>query len=274
MSDPRHPDERFDNPIERLRLLGEDDDAVSAFLDSLDVQSPREREMLAELARTRPLADPDGFPAAHRQAAEALESLRRHGYRGWAGGRRLGPLRDVARFLVEFIARYLVVSYLRDVATQMRNLYWLREMQSAPLTPERRMLRLARRDAEGLVTISQRGGLGVPTFVVGGVLVPVGVSVGRVATGALQSPTQAIVLGVVGAAIVLVIAHMILSGTALAGRRIRLATRAPLDELWRAVGWARRPPRDESRTFAIVAITLTSLAWLVIPVAVGFALAT
>src|SRR5213596_2118228 len=107
MSQPPRPDERFDNPIERLRLLGEDDDALSAFLDSLDVQSPRERELLAELARTRSLADAAAFPEAHRNAVEALESLRRHGFRGWHGGRRLGPLRVVARFLVEFIARYL-----------------------------------------------------------------------------------------------------------------------------------------------------------------------
>ena len=273
MSDAPHADERFDNPIERLRLLGEDDDAIASFLDSLEVTSPREREMLGELARTRPVADADGFPAAHRQAIEALESLRRHGYRGWGGGRRLGPLRGVAQFLVEFIARYIVVSYLREVATQMRNLYWMREMQTPPLTDERRMLRTARRDAEGLVSISARGGLGLPTFAVGGFLVPVGVSIGRLSTGALQSPAQAAVLGVIGAAIVLLAAHAILSGTALASRRIRLATAGPLNDLWRAVGWARRPPRDQSRTFAIVAITLTSLAWLVIPVTIGLALA-
>src|SRR5436309_1273571 len=150
MSDAPHADERFDNPIERLRLLGEDDDAIESFLDSLEVTSPREREMLGELARTRPVADADGFPAAHRPAI-----------------------------------------------------------------------------------------------------------------GALQSPAQAAVLGVIGAAIVLLAAHAILSGTALASRRIRLATAGPLNDLWRAVGWARRPPRDQSRTFAIVAITLTSLAWLV-----------
>src|SRR2546425_5388532 len=135
MTEKPHPDERFDNPIERLRLLAEDDDAIASFLDSLDVNSPREREMLAELARTRSLADPDAFPAAHRQTVEALESLGRHGYRGWGGGRRLGPLRAVARFLVELIARYLVVSYLRQVSTSMRNLYSLREMQTPPLTP-------------------------------------------------------------------------------------------------------------------------------------------
>jgi hypothetical protein len=271
---PPRPDERFDNPIERLRLVGEDDSALDAFLDSLDVHAPREREMLAELARTRPIADIDAFPAAHRQAIEALESLGRHGYRGWGAGRRLGPLRFIARFLVELTARYLVVSHLGQVSTSMRNLYWLREMQTTPGTPERRLLRRARLDAEGLVTVFQRAGLGVPTFVIGGVAVPVVVSVGRLATGALDSPAQAAIVGVVGALVVALAAHVILSGTAMASRRIRLATAGPLGELWRAIGWARKPPRDQSRTFATVAITLTSIAWLVIPAAIGFALAT
>jgi hypothetical protein len=274
MRGPSHPDERFDNPIERLRIVGEDDAAMESYLDTLDVHAPREREMLVELSRTRPLARPEAFPAAHRQAVEALESLARHGYRGWAPGYRLGPLRVVARFVVELIARYLVVSYLREVSTSMRNLYWLREMQSAPDLPERRLLRRARLDAEGLVAIYQRGGLGLPTFAVGGVLVPVALSVGRLTTGALESPVQAAVIGIVGALIVVAAAHLILSGAAMASRRIRLATAGPLGELWNAIGWCRRPPRDDSRTFATVAIALTSLAWIVIPVAVGVALAT
>jgi len=272
--EPTRPDERFDNPVERLRLLGEDDAAIASFLDTLDVQAPRAREMLAELARSRPIADPEAFPEAHRHAVAALESLGRHGYKGWGGGRRLGPLRPAARFLVERLARYLVVSYLREVSTSMRNLYWLREMQSAPGTEERRLLWRARRDAVGLVEVFPRRGLGVPTFVIGGVAVPVSVSVGRLATGALQSPAQAVVVGLVGAAIVALLAQLILSGTAMASRRIRLATEGPLGALWQAIGWARRPPRDQSKTFAAVAIVLTSLAWIVIPVAVGFALAT
>ena len=56
---PGRIDERFDNPLERLRLLAGDDDAIASFLDELDVQSPREREMLRELARTRSLDDRD-----------------------------------------------------------------------------------------------------------------------------------------------------------------------------------------------------------------------
>jgi len=127
---PGRVDERFDNPLERLRLLAGDDDAIASFLDELDVKSPREREMLAELARPGPLAHPDRFEADHRRLIEALESLRRHGFHGSRSGSSLGPVRPVVRWLVELVARYLVVSYIKTVAGQMRNLYWVRELES------------------------------------------------------------------------------------------------------------------------------------------------
>ena len=66
--------EEIDNPLERLRLLSGDDDAIASFLDELEVSSPREREMLAELARRTPLARPDRFDADHRRVIEALAS--------------------------------------------------------------------------------------------------------------------------------------------------------------------------------------------------------
>ena len=82
---------------------------------------------------------------------EALESLARHGYKGSTAGRRLGPLQPVARWGVQLIARYLVVSHIRDVSTTMRNLYALREIQALPGSFERRELRRARMDGERMV---------------------------------------------------------------------------------------------------------------------------
>jgi hypothetical protein len=86
--------EEIDNPIERLKLLAGNDEEIANYLDAIEVTSPREREMLQEIARTRPLARPDLFPQAHRNAVEALESLARHGYKGTRAGRapaRFGP---------------------------------------------------------------------------------------------------------------------------------------------------------------------------------------
>jgi hypothetical protein len=266
--------EELDNPIERLRLLGEDDAAVSSFLDQLEIRGPREREMLAELARTGPLARPESFLEAHSHAVEALEALGRHGYHGSTAGRRLGPARAVVRYLVELVARYVVVSFLRQVSLDMRNLYWLREMQTPPGTDVRRMLRRARLDAEGLVIVSRRREIGLPSFVIGGLLIPVVVSIGRLASGSVRSPAQAAIVGAIGTLVVLVVSWVILRGAAMASRRIRLASTEPLAALWVTIGWCGRPPRDQSRKLAFVAIALTVLAWIVLPAAVGIALAT
>jgi hypothetical protein len=266
--------DEIDNPIERLRLLRENDQAISSFLDQLDVRGPREREMLAELARTRPLAHPQGFLEAHGHAVEALEALGRHGYHGARAGASLGPAKVVVRFLIELVARYVVVSYLHQVSLDLRNLYWQREMQSTPGTDVRRRLRRARLDAEGLVVVSTRREIGLPSFVLGGLLVPVVLSVGRLASGAWKSPVQATVVGLVGTLVMVLISWAILRGAAMASRRIRLAAAEPLAALWATIGWCGHPPRDQSRKLAVIAIAVTGLAWIVLPVAVGIALAS
>jgi hypothetical protein len=56
--------------------------------------------------------------------------------------------------------------------------------------------------------------------------------------------------------------------------RIRLATRAPLQELWDALGSAGDPPRDQSRKFAVVAIVVTTLTWFVVPAALAIVFLT
>jgi hypothetical protein len=73
---------------------------------------------------------------------------------------------------------------------------------------------------------------------------------------------------------VLAASWVILRGAAMASRRIRLATQAPLVTLWETVGWCGHPPRDQSRKFTIVAIVLTTLAWLVLPAVIAIAVVT
>ena len=43
----------------------------------------------------------------------------------------------------------------------------------------------------------------------------------------------------------------------------------PLEELWASVGNCGNPPRDHSRKFAIVGMTLTVGVWIVVPTLVG-----
>ena len=275
MATEARQEEEFDNPIERLELLAGDDAAISTFLDRIDVTGPRDREMLAELARTRTLADSLRFPSAHRRAVAGLETLARHGFHGSRAAGALGPLKNVVRWLIQLVARYLVISYLRQTAIDLRNLYWLREIETESPSRDRAELRRARYDAEGLVTIFKRREIGLPSFVIGGLLIPIFATGWRLANGvAFEHWWGALATGLVTALFVVGVAWVLLRGAALAGRRIRLSTRVPLEDVWRSVGNCGSPPRDKSRRFAVVAITLTVGAWIVLPAAVAIALAS
>ena len=265
--------EGVDNPIERLKLLAGNDDEIARYLDTIEVTSPREREMLREIARTRPLADLDRFPPAHRNMIEALESLARHGFHGTRAAGSAGPMRFLIRWGVQLVARYVVVSHVRNVSRRMRNLYVLREAQALPESKERLELSRARRDGDRIVDALEARELGLPTFLVAGALVPVIAAIGRI-TGVLHSTLWGTVIGVAGMLIALAASWVILHGTALASRRIRLATTGPARALWDAIGWCGNPPRDQTRTFVTVSLTLTIGAWIIVPILVAIALTT
>ena len=76
----------------------------------------------------------------------------------------------------------------------------------------------------------------------------------------------ALVFGIFGVA-----SWVILRGAAVARTRILLTMDGPLDALWQTVGRAGRAPQDQSRIFALLAIILMVLTWLVIPVGLGIA---
>ena len=229
--------------------------------------------MLREIARTETLARLDRFPQAHRNMIESLESLARHGYHGTRAARELGPLGTLVRWAIQLVARYVVVSYVRNVSIRMRNLYILREAQSLPESKARLELSRARRDGDRMVEALRARELGVPTFLVAGAIVPVVAAISR-ATGLLHSTLWSTVIGAAGALVALAASWVILRGTALASRRIRLATAAPSRALWEAIGWCGSPPRDQTRTFVFVAVGLTIGAWIILPVLVAIALTT
>jgi hypothetical protein len=226
--------------------------------------------MLTELARTTTVARPDRFFADHQRAVAAIESLRRHGYRGSRAASGLGPLTAFIRWGIELVARYIVVSYVQTVTTDMRNLYHFREIEAPDGSHEMKLLRSARFDAAAIADIAKSRAIGVPTFVIGAVLLPLFASIYRLATGYTWDDwTTATIVGVVGIVIGIVISWFLLRGTAMASSRIRLSVREPLKELWASVGNCGNPPRDHSRRFAIIGITLTVGVWIVLPTLVG-----
>jgi hypothetical protein len=266
----RQRDEHDVNPLERLQLLSGDDAAIEAFLDDIDVTTPRAREMLVELARQTTIARPERFFADHQRAVAALESLRRHGYRGSRAAPGLGPLTSFIRWGIELVARYIVVSYVQTVTTDMRSLYHFREIEAPDGSDEMKLLRSARFDAAAIAEIARGRAFGVPTFVVGALLLPLFASIYRLATGYTWDDwVTATIVGVSGVIIGVTISWFLLRGTALASSRIRLSVREPLKELWTSVGNCGNPPRDRSRQFAIVGITLTVGVWIVVPTLVG-----
>jgi hypothetical protein len=155
----------------------------------------------------------------------------------------------------------------------MRNLYVVREAQALPESKERLELSRARRDGDRIVDALEAREIGLPTFLIAGALVPVVAAIGRI-TGVLHSTLWGTVIGVTGMLIALAASWVILRGTALASRRIRLATTGPARALWDAIGWCGNPPRDQTRTFVIVSLGLTIGAWIIVPILVAIALTT
>jgi hypothetical protein len=115
--------------------------------------------------------------------------------------------------------------------------------------------------------------IGVPTFLIGGAAVPLIASLGR-ASGLLEDARWATIVSVVGLAIGLIASWILLRGAAMASRRIRLATEVPARMLWDSVGWCGNPPKDGTRTFVILAVSLTLVAWIIVPILVGLAYVT
>jgi len=117
--------------------------------------------------------------------------------------------------------------------------------------------------------------IGVPSFVLAGILIPVTATLWRLMSGfTFANWWVALLVGLVGVVIGVGLSWIVLRGTALASSRIRLSVREPLRTVWDDVGRCGQPPKDGCRTFAIVAIVLMVGVWIVLPTLVALALAT
>jgi hypothetical protein len=124
-----------------------------------------------------------------------------------------------------------------------------------------------------MIAALQTRELAVPAFVLGGAAVPLFAAFGRI-SGLFERTWLATAIGVAGMLVALAASWVILRGAALASRRIRLATRAPLQALWTSVGWCGSPPKDSTRRFVLLSVGLTLGCWIIVPVLVAIALAT
>jgi hypothetical protein len=259
--------------LETLKLIRTDDDQrADAILEQFGAKGMVESDMLDQLSARAPLQYPDRFEEAHRTAMRALEVFDRNAARS-PSNLGAGPLEPAAAYLVQILIRLIVRDYQKSVVSTIRKLYARRWANSAKGSPEFGMLRLARLEMERLAPDFQSKALGVPTFLLGGAALS---GVGSLVQGVLIEAAHDRVLLLVVAGIFAALAlggfWCILKAAAIARRRTRIALDQPLRALWETIGAAGHPPKDQSRQFAVYAVILLVMAWVVVPVALTVAI--
>jgi len=274
MSDNSHTSpELLVDQIDALRVLRADtDEEKGRLLEQIGGKGIVEQEMVSQMSAIRPLHHPDRFEEAHRMMMRGIEVLDRNGPRP-AKVPNLGPLRPIAQWLVQQVTRWIVKSHLNRLTGRICGLYEKREANSDWGTREHAMLRRARLDARRVQANSSGNALGLPTFLLGGAaLTSVGSGLQSLARTAMDSTLGISILGFIAVFVLGALSWVALYSAGVARRRIRLSTDQPMKALWETIGAAGKPPRDESYNFAVYAIILLVLAWIVIPLAIWLAI--
>jgi hypothetical protein len=265
------PNILIDELGDRLRALrklsSEDDEAgTTSILDEFGAKGKVEQEIIKELAALNPLYMPHRFAAAHHLVMRSLEVLDRNGARS-ASVPKMGPLTPVAAWLVQLVARFIVRNHQAEVITSIKNLYVRREANSPRDSAERRMLRWARMDAERILPTLKKNPLGVPTFLLGGAVISwISSALGAAMDGA-KSKIGLLLLIFVLFLLLIGVSWAVLRGSAVARKRINMSLDGPLKALWETIGAAGKPPKDSARQFALIAIILTGVVFILIPIA-------
>lgn len=251
-------------------LRKSDEGAAGDLLDELGANDELDRQIILEVSARRPLGHPERFPAAHALAVRSLEVLDRNGTRS-IEVRAAGPLDAVASYLVGLVTGFIVKSYVSSTIDAMRKLYTRRWANALDDDPAKAMLGRARFHAEKLTADFKRNPLGVPTFLLGGAALS---GAATVAQSALRSAVSGVVpriaLTVVMFLVLAALSWIVIRGAAIAHRRIELTTAGPMRALWQVIGRCGDPPKDQSKTFALIAVVLLAAGWLIIPAGIVF----
>jgi hypothetical protein len=239
--------------------------ATESILDALGAQDDVDRDIILELSSGRPLGHPERFAEAHALMVRSLEVLDRNGARGVRVS-GIGPLSPVAAYLIQQVAQFIVRNHQSTVVDSVMWLYARREANARLDDPSRAMLTRARIHMMRLAPGFKKNPIGIPAFLVGGAVLSTLLQVlGSALSSALDSLITRIAATVIIGLVIAALAWVILRGAAVARRRIKLATDAPLRALWETIGRCGSPPRDQARTIALVAIILTFIPWVLIP---------
>lgn len=266
---PGEDEELLLDRIDALRVLRADSvEEKGLLLEEIGGSGKPEQDIVNELSKVKPLWRADRFEEAHRLAMRSLEVLDRNGARP-AKMPSIGPLAPVAQWAVQQVNRWIVKSHQNTLIDRIRKLYERREANTVWGSPEHRMLRRARLDTTRIQQGLTSKPLGLPTFLVGGAALS-GITSGlsNIASSALQSLLGKIVFGVIVTLLLLASAWVVLYAAAVSRRRIRTSTDQSIKALYETIGACGDPPRDQSYNFAIYAIVLLTLAWIVVPVVI------
>lgn len=257
--------------LERTRSLlsGDPDRAAEQVLARMGHSAGVEERVAVELQLESTLTNPADFAAAHRHAIRALEILDRDGTRD-PQLPRLGPLKPLAEVGVGFVAAYIVKSYAETVASRLRDLYTRREAASPPDSESRALFRQARIEMVRIAPGFSGGGVTAPLLLAGGAAAPLAAAAARY-FGAVHWSSRIVSLGLLAVAFVVLVAvsSILLSGSAVAHRRLQLIMREPLARLYADIGHCGDPPSDDSVDIATVGILLTVVCWVVLPAVAG-----
>jgi hypothetical protein len=257
--------------LRALRVLRVDNpDQAAALLESLGASGKVEKDIVLQLGAIKPLWIPDRFEEANRLAMRSLEVLDRNGPRNTAL-KTLGPMRPVGEWAVQLFTQLIVRSFQQTVVDRLRHLYSRREASSAWDSPEHHMLRRARIDIERIAPGLKGRALGLPTFLLGGAFISTILGGLKSLGEAIQNNNKILIVATVVMFIVFAGASWaILQAAAISRRRIKLTLDKPLAALFETIGACGNPPKDQSLSFALYAIVLTGLGWLILPLGVAY----
>ena len=241
-----------------------DSDKADEILRELGGADPVGRDIVLQLAGKRPLGHPDKFLAAHVGAIRSLEVLDRNGARG-VKTRIPGPLDPIANFLVQLVTRFIVSNHQKSLADNLRKLYARRQANCLPDDPSLRLLTRARRDADLVYEGFKKNPIGIPSVLIGVIVVGAG-TVGNLLVASVQEPLNRVIASIALFLVLGAVSWIVLRGSAIARRRIVLTTEKPFDALYETIGRCGNPPRDQSKTFALLSMILLAVSWIVVPI--------
>jgi len=253
------------NRLDSFQLLrNRDTDEADAVLADMGATNHIDREIVLELGAKLPLWRPERFEEAHGLAVRSLEVLDRNGHRS-VPVPNISFLTPVVSFVVQIVTQFIVRSHISNTIDHMYRLYERREAASPADWQHLPMLTRARIHTERIRPGFKRSKLALPTFLFGGAILSplIGVLQSVISNQVSSKLWRSVWL--VGIFLLLTLASwVIVHGSAVARRRIRLTCEKPLESLWQVIGRCGHPPRDASTAFAAIALVLTIVSLIVV----------